>query len=203
MKSFEQWSKSPKKSLVKLVNSNTFAEAGTAVAEAPRKVSRNLCLPVASRKTRGRAYMIYNDIQWLCSTMGHRFTAWSTRCRAWVFVVHIHLVKTTVIISCSAALQVGTPCIHNDYTILYQPCAIFLPQFKWICKKEQSDERDLRGSSAEEKVNTDAPAEAKTHTAKDVWNLSPKRMGVYRNRQRVLNTAHFSFLSFLEFQRKW
>ena len=68
--------------------------------------------------------------------------------------------------------------------------------------KEQSDERDHRGSSAEEKVNTDVPAEAKTHTATDVWNLSPKRMGVYRNRQRVLNTAHFSFLSFLEFQTK-
>ena len=61
LRSLEQRSKPPKKSLVELVNFNTFAEAGTAVAEAPRKVSRNLCLPVALRKTRGRAYMIYND----------------------------------------------------------------------------------------------------------------------------------------------
>jgi hypothetical protein len=42
--------------------------------------------------------------------------------------------------------------------------------------------RKLRGRK-EEKDNTDAPAE-------DVRNLSLKRLGVYRNRQRVLNTAH-------------
>ena len=111
----------PQKSLVKLVNSNTFAEAGAAVAEAPRKVSRNLCLPV----TRGRAYKniyIYK-LKWL----------WSTRCRAWVFVVHIHIIKPlwyTVIISCcsAAALQVGTP-LHNDYTnrVRYS-----CPSSKWL-----------------------------------------------------------------------
>jgi len=37
--------------------------------------------------------------------------------------------------------------------------------------KEQSDEQDRRGTSGEEKVNADAPAEAKTHTAEDVRNL--------------------------------
>jgi hypothetical protein len=55
--------------------------------------------------------------------------------------------------------------------------------------KEQSDEQDRRGTSGEEKVNADAPAEAKTHTAEDVRNLSRKRMGVCRNRQRAWNTA--------------
>ena len=42
-------------------------------------------------------------------------------------------------------------------------------------------------------INTDAPAEVKTHTAEDVRNLSRKRMGVYRNRQRVLNTAQIGY----------
>ena len=56
----------------------------------------------------------------------------------------------------AAALQVGTP-LHNGYT----------NRVRYSCPssnaKEQSYEQDRCGSSAEEKVNTDALAEAKTY----------------------------------------
>lgn len=79
-----------------------------------------------------------------------------------------------MIISCYsvAALQVGT-LLHNDCTngVRYS-----CPSSNGYVK-EQSDEQDRRGSSAEEKVNTYVPAEVKTDAMEDARNLSRKRNG--------------------------